>query len=399
MIKIAQTSVKSNAILKKRALAGLKKLKSRQDLGFMHLPSRKHLVEASIQHGQTILKNYKKIVVLGTGGSSLGGLVLKGYSQSSNIDFFENVDGQFLVQCLKKLENLNQIHWIVISKSGNTIETLSQVNLISQFCNLKDHCTVVTELKSSLLSDWARKNKIPILEIPEDVGGRFSVLSPVGLLPATLMGLDVHELCDGALWSFGKEDLVCELVAQTILSWKRNEWITVFWIYSDFLSQFGPWTQQLWSESLGKKKNRLGKKAPRVSTPIVLRGTRDQHSMLQQLVEGQKDKFVWFLKVAQSKNSQSLIKTDLFGTGMKNKTLDQLFAIQASSTQQALNDVKIKTLTIQADELSTKTLGALFMLLELVIGTLGEVLNINAFDQPGVESGKKLTQHRLRSTT
>lgn len=383
MIKITQSSVKTNLRLKKSALLALKKLNKREDLGFLRLPFDQEVFDQCQKLAQTITKNFKQVMVLGMGGSSLGGRVLKDFSLSESVDFFENVDGDYLLKKVSKL-NLTETHWILISKSGSTIELLSQITFLTKHykesgLEFTNQCTVLTELKPSPLYDWAKKNQIMTLEIPQNVGGRYSVLSSVGLLPAAIMGLDIIELSKGAKWALKQNEIICHLVAQTLQSWKRKEWITVFWIYSDFLYQLGPWLQQLWSESLAKKKTRKNKIAPRVSTPLGLKGTQDQHSMLQQLMEGYKDKFVWFIK------SRPDSKT----------SLNILFNIEADSTQEALDSNRVKTLVMTLEEISVASLGALFMLTEIVVAVLGEILDIDAFNQPGVELGKRLTKQRL----
>ena len=157
--------------------------------------------------------------------------------------------------------------------------------------------------------------------------------------------------------------------------------------------------QQLWAESLAKKNDRLGKSAPRASTPIPLIGSRDQHSVLQQISEGHRDKFIWFIRVSESEDFGPNLENDIFGADVKyeNKNLGRVFAALAVSTAQGLKQVGVNSLTLRLGRLHEKEVGALFMIFQVVVAALGEHLNINAFDQPGVELGKRLAKDILQN--
>lgn len=400
------TKEESSATLQKAEKA-VQALKARRDLGFLQLPERSELWSTSEARGREIRKNSKAMAVLGMGGSSLGGRALldsvKKWKENHSVEFIDNVDADRFWKWLKSRNNLQDTHWVIVSKSGNTIETLTMAEFVDQhlrlsgFKKLGANATVISETDDNPLMRWARKENVPSLEIPKDVGGRFSVLSPVGLLPAAFYGLDLVSLREGAAWALSQDALVSRLAAQALESFKREEWITLFWSYSDGLREFGLWTQQLWAESLGKAKTRDGKPAPRASTPVPAVGSSDQHSILQQVMEGSRDKFVWFTRVASSEGNDSQLERNLFDcqTLMHGKSMGQLFGAMATATQKALEDQGVQSLTLTAQSLDEKSMGALFMLLELVVGTLGEVLGINAFDQPGVEQGKKLAREIL----
>lgn len=379
-------------------------LKARTDLGFMRLPERSDLWDASEQRGRDLRKNSHTLAVLGMGGSSLGGRALmqalQKWSTTHHVEFLDNVDADRFWKWLKSRSNLTDTHWVIISKSGNTIETLTMAEFVDQhlrsggFKKLSASATVISEADDNPLMRWARKEGVPALEIPKDVGGRFSVLSPVGLLPAAFYGLDLDALCEGAAWALGQDELLTRLTAQTLMSFDRSEWITLFWAYSDGLRDFGLWTQQLWAESLGKALNRMGDQAPRASTPLSAVGSSDQHSILQQVMEGARDKFLWFLRVNQSENDSVVLEKNLFDCQhlMHGKTMGRLFGAMAEATRAALEKQGVQSLTLTTDRLDERSMGALFMILELVVGSLGEALDINAFDQPGVELGKKLAR-------
>ncbi|MGE3974431.1 MAG: glucose-6-phosphate isomerase [Bdellovibrionales bacterium] len=402
MIRLTHSTHQSDSQVLEECRRAFKTLLVRKDIGFHRLPEAKALWEAAQSRAEQIQKQYTHMAVLGIGGSSLGGLALTEALRKRNVIFFENVDAKDFWLRLEELPNIEKVHWVIVSKSGKTVETLTQTNFLYQFLKtknieLKKCSTVVSETKSNPLSDWARTQKIPLLEIPEDVGGRFSVLSSVGLLPAAFTNINLESLKKGARWSVEQEELVAQLCAQSLQSFKNQKWTTVFWAYCNQLRSFGLWIEQLWAESLAKKQNRLQQAAPRVSTPISLIGANDQHSVLQQIAEGFPDKFVWFLRVTESERYGPRLQTSLFKDQdeVLGKTMGDLLAAEAQATRAALESSGVSSLTLEVAELSDASIGALFMLFELVTATLGEVMNINAFDQPGVELGKGLAREIL----
>lgn len=391
----------------RRAFAALKE---RRDLGFLRLTERNDLWTATDNRARELRKNFHRLVILGMGGSSLGGRALlhglQNWNETHHVEFIDNVDAERFWSWLKSRRDLQGTHWVIVSKSGNTIETLTMAEFIDQhlrhsgFKKLVTCSTVISENDDNPLMRWARKESVPHLEIPKDVGGRFSVLSPVGLLPAAFYGLNLEQLRFGAQWALAQDDLVSQLAAQSLMSFSRGEWLTLFWAYADSLREFGLWTQQLWAESLGKAKSRTGGTAPRASTPLAAVGSSDQHSILQQVMEGHRDKFLWFFRVAKSENEGPVIEKNLFDcqTLMHEKSMGQLFSAMADATRGALEAVGVSSLTLKTDRIDETTMGALLMLLELVVGTIGEALDINAFDQPGVELGKKMAREILTGT-
>lgn len=391
------------------ARKSLAKLKSRSDLGFFQLTDRANLWTTSAERAREVRKSAHTLAVLGMGGSSLGGRALinglKNFKATHEVEFVDNVDADRFWKWIKGKNDLDDVHWVIVSKSGNTIETLTMAELVDQhlvrsgFKKLASCSTIISENKENPLTRWAKKEGVAQLEIPADVGGRFSVLTPVGLLPAAFYGLDLQALREGAAWALEQDELISRLVAQSLMSFSREEWISLFWAYSDGLRDFGLWTQQLWAESLGKAKTRDGKKAPRASTPMPAVGSSDQHSILQQVMEGEHDKFLWFLRVKQSESSESAVieKTLFEGQELMNgKSMGQLFGAMATATRDALAQQGVQSLTLTAEALDEKSIGALFMLLELVVGSLGDALDIDAFDQPGVEAGKKIARGILQ---
>lgn len=345
---------------------------------------------------------FTKFVVVGIGGSSLGIQVLQEYFAKKDFIFIDNVDAYEFDFQLSQLTDYKKTLWLFVSKSGETIETLSTLELIHQFysekgLNLGLNSIVITENKESSLNEWAQKNAVLSFEIPMVVGGRYSILSPVGLVPAALMNLDLSALEKGARSAMAQPQLIAQFVAEVLKSFDRKEYITVLWSYSSRLKKFGFWWQQLWAESLGKKLNLKGEAARRASTPLPLIGATDQHSVLQQIAEGSKDKFVIFLRSQMAESGQQQIKSPIFKTSsdLKSKTLGHLLRAEADATQMSLDVLKVSNLTLKSDHHDEENLGFLFMFFQIAVLAIGHELEINPVDQPGVEHGKKLCNQLL----
>lgn len=408
MIFLTHSTVTPGSEEMKQAESALNKFLKRKDIGFHQIPDRHDLFASSKKRAKELQKKFSHMVVLGIGGSSMGGKaiveVLGFKTKKFSVEFIDNIDGHYFYERLKQIVNPKKTHFVLVSKSGNTVETLAMGNFVNQWLSslklqLAKQATVISEKRENILTRWAESHKIPVLEIPVDVGGRFSVLTPVGLLPAAFMGLNLEQIRQGALWGVQRQDVTVQLIAQSIASFKRNEWITCLWSYCDALRNFGLWYQQLWSESLAKKITRDQKPAPRASTPVPLTGSCDQHSVLQQIAEGERDKFVWFLRVSESEDFGSALKKDIFSSelGFEKKNLGRVFAAQAAATAQGLEEMGVQNLSLRVGQIREKELGALFMLFQVVVAGLGEHFNINAFDQPGVELGKRLAKQILQN--
>lgn len=380
-------------------------LLKRQELGFHQLPSRKDLWEQSEARARKLSSSFEQMVILGMGGSALGTKALRDFFQdrksSRRIHVWDTVAPLALETYFSNLPDVGRTHFVLVSKSGSTLETLCMGQWLSQKLKQKGleferQVTVITEPKSNILRRWAESFEIECLEIPVDVGGRFSVLTPVSLLPAAFMDISLESLRQGAGQALRDADFVSQLAAQTLASFERQEWITLFWYYSDFAYELGRWTQQLWAESLAKKVNREGKPGTRVSTPLVAVGPADQHSILQQVIEGSRDKWVWMFDFPQESGS-TVFEDPIFESPVELKGLDlgKVHAAQSDATASALDQSGVSVMKLSFENRSPESLGYYFMALELVIGTLGEALNINAFDQPGVELGKKITRDLL----
>lgn len=404
MLKINRSNQQTDESLVEDLKKHYKNLLGRADLGFHQLPFRDEQWEMAEKRASEIRRTSSKFVVVGMGGSCLSGKCLThGLSRENElIEFWDSVDPSFLKSRLEAQTNFDRIHWICISKSGNTLETLTMINFIESYLgkeqrSLKENCTIITEDKDSHLTKFAKDNSLYLMDHPKDVGGRFSALTLVGLLPTALIGADLSKIRSGAKTAIYSEEFICELAAQVIQSWQRNEWISVFWPYDYSLKSYCRWLQQLWAESLAKKDSLDSTPAPRVSTPLYCLGSREQHSVLQQISDGEADKFVIFFTTNRSQREDSKC-TNLFPNFKElENSLASINRAEANSCIESLAQKDKSIIELNFDVLNEESLAYLVMTSELLIGVLGEHLNINAYDQPGVELGKKIVLSKLKT--
>ncbi|NUN05129.1 MAG: glucose-6-phosphate isomerase [Bdellovibrio sp.] len=403
MLEVTHAAHSLNPATLQQCQDSLRTFLERKDIGFPHLVQRIPLWDQSYKEGQSFYRKFKRIVIVGLGGSSLGTRVIAEVFRARQIFFLDNIDALEFETLIEQLGDLREVGWVFISKSGTTIESLCSLDFLEQIfssegLSLAAQSLVISENKQNSLVKWAEFHKVPQCEIPADVGGRFSVLSPVGMMPAAFLGLDLEKFRVGAASAILDQDLVAQVMAQAAQSFQRGEWITLLWAYSSSLKSFGGWFQQLWAESLAKTTDRQGKVAPRVSTPMAAVGACDQHSILQQVMEGARDKFVVFLRVEESEaGSQRLQKNQFNETKeLVGRTMGELLKFEALATQEALTQNGVSTLTLKTKVLDEQTLGYLFMFWQLVVAGLGEYLQIDAFNQPGVELGKRLAKDKLQ---
>jgi len=361
-------------------------------LGWVRLPEDKS-ASTDVSHWlKNRQQNQKTLCVLGIGGSCLGAKAAYDFlNPAREVLFFDNVDGYSFESRLSRLD-LKRCHFLAISKSGETSETLFQLAHILQLLQRKKlkaerHVTVITEAKASSMGELADDLKLPRLTVPLDVGGRFSVFTAVGLAPLMGAGVSAKRLLEGASWVKDQRNLVAQMSAYYLDAFQRSEWISVFWFYVENLKTFGLWVEQLWAESLGKARTRAGEPAPRTSTPLTCIGATDQHSLLQQFTEGARDKHFLFVRSRQSESSMVLKKVPHPKLRLtQGRSVGELLGIEAAATQKILSHLGIATAKLTFDKQDERSLGALFFFMELVVATVGECLDINAFDQPGVEA-------------
>lgn len=401
MISISQIGHTADKKLIEFSQRSLEQFKTRKDIGFGQIPQRADLWHEIDILAKRLRKNYQDLVLVGVGGSSLGVRVLKETFYLKNLHFVDNVDDFDFENILSGLP-LEKTLFVFVSKSGTTIETLAafefiQIILRERSLELNRQAIVITEDKPSSLKSWAESHHVPCLDIPFDVGGRFSVLTAVGMFPAAFFGLDIEAFRRGAQAAVEDDVPVVTMMAQALQSWQNEHWIFVYWAYSNRMRYFGAWFQQLWAESLAKKITRSGAVAPRVSTPLALIGASDQHSVLQQIMEGAKDKFLVFHRFEDAERGERRLTVATFPEtkDLNGKSLGHLLAAEAAATQESLAEQGLSTMTLATKVLNEEGLGYLFMFWQRVVAGLGEALDVDAFNQPGVEAGKVLAKQKL----
>jgi glucose-6-phosphate isomerase len=396
------------------ALDTIKEEKESGRVGYYTLPETSlHLIDElnAYSDANTLLSEgkIKDIVIIGIGGSSLGikaidSLLARKNDSPVTLHFFENSDPVNISQTLNKLDKESSL-FIVISKSGGTIETTSIFKTVIAYFNLdldgsdRERVMAITDAGSSL-SQFAESYNIKQFNIPDNVGGRFSVLSAVGIVPLTLAGYDTNALLNGAgafLESLfaGKEVHLLEKACYYYENAKAHS-INVLFSYANDLENLTKWYVQLWGESLGKidsAGNSVG------MTPIGLIGAVDQHSFLQLVIEGPKDKTVTFINIDDFENDltipeislKHIEKTDF----INGKTFNELINAQCDATRQSLINNNVPTDGIALSKINEENIGAMIIYYELLTSLTGAMLNINTYDQPGVELGKTILYANL----
>jgi glucose-6-phosphate isomerase len=399
----------SNEVAMQTAFNMLKNEMQSNQVGYYNLPSHSlsHLEVLKQIDTQTI----EQIIVIGVGGSLLGikaiDSILRPYtSNTKELLLFENSDPITISQTLSKVKK-EKAAFFIISKSGKTIEATSIFKTIMATCKLdldgKDNkrIFVITD-EGSVLSDFAKHHNLQEFTIPDNVGGRFSVLSAVGVVPLALVGYDMKALLGGAgdfIANFfaGKENHLLQK-AHYMFENAKEKSINILFSYADSLENFTKWYVQLWGESLGK----IDKNGKRVGlTPIGLIGAVDQHSFLQLLIEGPKDKSVTFISIEDFKNDLTIPDITLYGIEktnfVNNKSFNTLINAQCKATMQSVIQSGIATDAITVDEVTPANVGALIVYYELLTSLIGSMLHINTYNQPGVELGKEILYKNLEN--
>ena len=387
---------------KSKCQEALHRILASGESGFPRIPEEELIWQQSLEVGSSLRRRFENLIVIGTGGSSLGTQVIASFRPGSRLRFLENVDGEAVDRVIHGL-NLAVTGVLIVSKSGGTIETLAGTDALRETyeragIGFYERCHVLTESESSALGKWAFQHQIPITRLAPDIGGRYSVLSQVGMIPACFDGYDLAAFRRGAEEALRRPDFVAELMTQFLASFHRQEWITFFWFYDPLARIAGLWLQQLWAESLGKKQDRRGHPAPRASTPMAGLGTVDQHSVLQQIIEGPRDKFVVFVRseAAESRGAP-LRRTEFVDCEpLQGKSMGVLLAVHGTANEQSLAQEGVSTLTLRTEVLDERGLGEMMMTMQMLVAGLGEILGLNPFDQPGVELGKRLAKDLLR---
>ena len=397
------------------AKRGFDSLRGSGAVGFVDLANDRSLLEQVTRFSATARGSYDDVVILGIGGSALGPIALRTALRPSGwnmldekarggfprLHVLDNVDPETIASLLDRLQ-LARTLFIVTSKSGGTAETMAQFLIVhdritAAKLDVTKQMVFVTDPKQGALRPLAERLKVPALDIPPSVGGRFSVLTPVGTLPAALVGIDVKSILAGARamakrcekHELGTNPAGVYAMLQWLADTQLKKSIAVFMPYSDALRDFAAWFVQLWAESLGKKRSdgtSVG------STPLAALGATDQHAQVQLFMEGPADKTVTFVAVTERSSEVKIPATlpDVKELGyLAGHTLGELIDIEQQATAGALARRGRPNMTIHLDRVDAVHVGELMMFLEIATAYAGQLYGIDAFNQPGVELGKQ----------
>ena len=394
---------------------GVASLRAEGVADFMNIPRNAPLLQQSIDFAARARGRYDDVIILGIGGSALGPVALRtalckpGWNELDSkarggyprLHVLDNIDPVTITAVLDRLA-LDRTLFIVTSKSGGTAETMSQFliahdRVVRAGLSLPDHFVFVTDPKNGALRPLAQELSVPALEIPPGVGGRYSVLTPVGTLPAALLGADVSALIAGAgdmLEQCETTDLIrnpAGIIGSLfyVSDVRHGRVIDVLMPYSDPLRDFAAWFVQLWAESLGKHRDD-GRSVG--STPLPALGATDQHSQVQSFMEGPPNKVVAFVAINDHGADITMPSafqhvTELGYLG--GHSLGELLNIEQRATAGALAKRGRSNLTIHVEQVDAWHVGALMMMFELATAYAGQMYGVNAFNQPGVELGKQ----------
>ncbi len=383
--------------------------------GFLRLPDTREYAEASIRVSDEIKNSSATdFIHVGIGGSALGPIALHRalnhsyYNQlperlGPRIHFAENTDPATLSAILD-VADLESTWVNVVTKSGSTAETMANflvirgalVEALGDF-GYQHRTVFTTDPEEGYLNQIAAREDLKKLPIPPDVGGRFSVLTPVGLLPAAVTGLDVEALLRGASECVrdirdqgAKHPAIVGAAMHYLMDTARGRNIRVMMAYADALDRLAAWFVQLWAESLGKD----GKG----STPHGAVGTTDQHSQLQLYMEGPQDKVIEIVQVEEPQRDLDIPPAyeDLEGVGyLGGHSMAELLNVECDATRRALTEAGRPNSTIRLGAVNEENLGYLFVALEAQTAVAGSLYGVNAFNQPGVEASKQFTYSRM----
>ncbi|MFP4378869.1 MAG: glucose-6-phosphate isomerase [Candidatus Sumerlaeia bacterium] len=418
-------TLKSIQALQKRADAIhedlIEKRESKQ-LGFYDLPYDTDLADQILDCAKKV-KKYENFVVLGIGGSALGPICVhsalahnyhnlvdskkrKGFPRLFVMD---NSDPEILAKLLDVIDVKKTI-FNVITKSGKTPETMSQLMVIVELIKRKagakalpKQLIATTDTSKGLLRPYADAQELEhTFIVPDNVGGRFSELTAVGLLPAAVEGVDIKGMMAGAremderckTSDLFKNPAYLNSAIHYLADTKKGKVISVMMPYSNALRDVADWYRQMWAESLGKAKDVSGAKVYAGQTPVKALGATDQHSQVQLYVEGPNDKIFTLIQVEKfraqcriPKSFRAISELDF----LKGNDMGELLNAELEATEFALYKAKRPSVRLILDEITPENVGGLLYMLEVQTAFSGGLYNINAFDQPGVEEGKKAT--------
>lgn len=391
----------------------------RQMNAWRELPhNQDEIVRDILQTAEKIREKFEYFVVFGIGGSALGMKALfsalkhprynelpREKRQGPKIYIVDNVDPDSLNALLDVID-IRKTAFNVITKSGNTVETMSQFMVaLSMLENLgedlKEHIFLTTDKEKGILRKIANEYGFQTFVVPDGVGGRFSVLSPVGLLPAAAIGIDIEALLRGAAEMHAlcqkpalEENPAYMYAMLYFIAMKKGVNISVMMPYADGLLCTAEWYAQLWAESLGKKVDIRGNTVHAGQTPVRALGVTDQHSQVQLYNEGPFDKIITFVTVQNFRTNMQIPASPIEMRDtqyLAGQSFNKLIASEQAATEYAVTSAGKMNMRITLERVDEESLAALLFFLEMATAAAGEFLEIDAFDQPGVEAGKIAT--------
>ena len=306
--------------------------------------------------------------------------------------------------------------YVAISKSGETAETMSQLLIVLDTLEkklgreeIKHHLVLITSPRGaskSLLHPVAEAYDAETFDIPPNVGGRFSVFSPVGLFPAAILGIGLDDLAAGCAAmdqrcshaNMMENPAYLRAAVQYLMNVRKKKSISVMMPYADGLRDVADWYRQLWAESLGKKLSLDGEEVYAGQTPVKALGATDQHSQVQLYREGPNDKIFNVLEVARFEKSMKIpdVLREVEGLGyLRGKTMNKLMNAELVGTLDALRSSQRPVIRVVLPRLNAHTLAQLLYMLEVETAMSGRLYNVNTFDQPGVEEGKQIARRLM----
>ena len=401
-----------------RSRAALEAVLARRsrDLRWLDLPYQDESVRDILDYASSVQGRFRNVCVLGIGGSALGNIALQTALNSPyhNLEpplgtprlfVLDNVDPDLVGEFLDAVDPSETL-FNAISKSGGTAETMSQfllfrqalVDVLGESAHA-EHMVLTTDAEKGVLRQIAEDQGYRSFVVPDGVGGRFSVLSPVGLVSSALVGIDVPGLLQGAASmdercsaaEFFENPACLHAAIQWLLHTRKAKPMAVTFSYSHRLRDMSDWYAQLLAESIGKRKSRSGEDVFRGPTPIRAVGVTDQHSQVQLYTEGPFDK--WFTLLAVEEPDHAVTIPHAFpehegAAYLGGRTLKELFHAEREGTRIALTEAQRPNATLSMENVDAHSIGQLIHMLELSVALMGEHYDVDAFDQPGVEAGK-----------
>ncbi len=396
------------------------------ELGFLELPRDRGLAARTVELAAALRGRFDDVVVIGIGGSALGTVALRdalpgpwwnalggeARGGAPRLHVLDNPDPDSVSALLDRLD-MARTAFNVVSKSGTTAETMALFLVVRARLEAalgaggaRERIVVTTDARRGPLREVAAEDGLRSLPVPRGVGGRFSVLSPVGMLPAALCGIDIEavlggaaamaERCGGAELAGNPAGVLATLLHAADAEMGARTQVVM--PYADRLRGFAYWVQQLWAESLGKAVRTDGLRAETGPTPLPAFGAADQHSILQLLMEGPRDKVVVF--IGRGSPEQDIGIPRAFAgkpaiSYLGGHTLHGLLDCERRAAAEALRRAGRVNMTITVDRIDARTTGALFMLFQCAVVYAGALYAVDPLDQPGVEEAKSVARRLL----